>query len=615
MRLSYIITTYNLQNSHIRRCLTSLTRQGISKEDFEVIVVDDESEKDPEPLVKEFEDRMSIRFFKQSHARQGAARNKAFYEARGEYIQIIDGDDYLFAKSMQYGMEILDRYNLDLLIYSFQETEDRPPIVYCPHGATRIDFYTGHEYMHSNTLFGSSCTMCFRRSLLNLQTDSPLLFPEGIYIEDEDFVTRLVWSTPHLAVTDLIAYAYVRRDGSTTRHTSSEHIEQIFNDAFTVLGRLISFRNDMAKGTEVSGLDRKIRFLAVDILRRALREPDYVDRFASCTERLRTQEIDGAPLFPIPSASYSFKYFLFQRISRYAWGTNILRHYEEWTHHTVQVSRPQFSGTMSHAFYSFRKRCNTLYIPITALSHKIATIINKVYQHVTATISSRFQHTDRNFEPQSPYTNELPTAQPPRIDELHTPQILQSKEGPTPQSPHTSKIPTTQSPHVDERFSPQSQKNDKGIVSYILHAKVNFTLWLQQTGKGFAAWIQYIKENGTPWIQQTKKNISSWIQHVKEDFTPWIQKMKKNISSWYQQTREGFTVWIQHVKKNFTPWIQQTSNDVIDWTQRTTKDAMIWARNIGDYIRQRVTEYIPILISWIQRQIASIRSFIHEHFH
>ena len=397
MLLTFIITTYNLRPSEIRRCLSSLLRQNVSTDDFEVLVVDDGSAESPQPVVNEFMGQMNVRFFSQEHARQGAARNLAFRHALGDYIQIVDGDDYLFVGSARRILTIIEENDLDMLIYDFSPTASTARIDSCPHVATRTDFYRGCDYMRSHTLFGSSCTMCFRRSLLALGSDRPILFPEGISIEDEDFVTRLVWNTSRLGVTDLVAYAYIVRDNSTTHSRTAAQVEQRFTDTFTVLDRLIAFRQEAMEASPtgasptppeggatepaaiecatatatagatatatatvpgvstpgVSGLDRKLHFLALDILRHTLREPDWATRFPACADQLRTRSLDGVPLFPLPRASWSTSYRLFRILFTKKSGLRILRWYEQ-AQEGPKGHMPSFGGTMKDAYRRFR---------------------------------------------------------------------------------------------------------------------------------------------------------------------------------------------------------------------------------------------------------------------
>ena len=52
--ISFIVTTYNLEDWLLRRCLSSIVAQGLPRDEYEIIVVDDESAVSPLPVVDEF---------------------------------------------------------------------------------------------------------------------------------------------------------------------------------------------------------------------------------------------------------------------------------------------------------------------------------------------------------------------------------------------------------------------------------------------------------------------------------------------------------------------------------------------------------------------------------
>ena len=331
MRLSYIIPTYNLPPEDIRRCLTSLSQQGLSPADYEVIVVDDESDVSPEPIVREWEQEMNIRFFHQPHARQGAARNLGICQATGDYIRFVDGDDYLPPQTAASMLEMMETHALDVLVFKFKEIAGQASNP----SQTRRDkktgranlicrrFYSsGKTYMQSQTLFGSPCTLCFRRELLG---NPPLRFAENTYIEDEEFVTRLVWRSGPIAITPAVGYIYVQRSDSTVHHPSPEHTEELFRARFKALDSIIRFAQSEPAPHE--GIDRKIRYFSIDILRHALRQDNWQQRFPDCTYALHAHG-----LFPLPKARYSWKYTAFRLLSPYRFGQLLLHFFETSSH-------------------------------------------------------------------------------------------------------------------------------------------------------------------------------------------------------------------------------------------------------------------------------------------
>ena len=314
MTLSYIIPTYNSVDDDLRRCLSSLARQEMERDDYEVIVVDDESSHSPEAVVQEFEETMNIRFLRQPHARQGAARNRGMEQAKGEYIRFVDSDDYLPPSTALPLLELMKSEELDILLFGFNTTEAAPA------ATPRLNavFADGKDYMRLHTLFGSPCTLCLRRRL----TDEPssLRFAENTYIEDEAFVTRLLWRAGRTGVTSAIGYIYVQHPHSTTHRDTPEHTDELFRAYFAALDDIRAFRQSQAND-DVSGLDRKIRYLSIDILRHALRQRGGGEaRFDRCASALRQRN-----LFPLPRGRYSWKYNLFRILSPHAFGRALLR--------------------------------------------------------------------------------------------------------------------------------------------------------------------------------------------------------------------------------------------------------------------------------------------------
>ena len=319
--ITFIVTTYNLADQLLRRCLESIVSQGLERKDYEIIVVDDESDLSPQPIIEEFTAKADIHLYIQPHSRQGAARNLALRYARGEWIQFVDGDDYLFAGMVAPCLAMAESHELDLLMFGFREVYGLN-VESSPYGATREEptITTGNEYMMTHNLFGCCWPLLFRRTLLDDDTyGAPLRFAEGIYIEDEEFVTRLVWRAQRMATTDSIVYAYYQRPGSTVHNRSREHTDELFRNYFVVLRRMLDFEASIATLPH-EGVTRKIRLFAVDILRRALREEDWAQRCEQATLQLRP-----LGLYPIPSAPYSWKYRLFALLTRCAIGRQLLR--------------------------------------------------------------------------------------------------------------------------------------------------------------------------------------------------------------------------------------------------------------------------------------------------
>jgi glycosyltransferase involved in cell wall biosynthesis len=88
--VSVVIPAYNAEKS-VARAIEAALNQTYTN--VEVIVVNDGSTDATESLIqKQFGDR--VRYLKQDNAGETAARNKGFSHSRGEFITLVDHDDY-----------------------------------------------------------------------------------------------------------------------------------------------------------------------------------------------------------------------------------------------------------------------------------------------------------------------------------------------------------------------------------------------------------------------------------------------------------------------------------------------------------------------------------------
>lgn len=90
--LSVIICTYN-RSGFLKLVLDSLTRQTVSKNDYEIIIVDDGSADDTMEVVRNFKPVLPLTYFYQRNAGLAAAKNHGIYASRSELLLFLDDDD------------------------------------------------------------------------------------------------------------------------------------------------------------------------------------------------------------------------------------------------------------------------------------------------------------------------------------------------------------------------------------------------------------------------------------------------------------------------------------------------------------------------------------------
>lgn len=91
-KISVIMPVYNVEN-YLEQCLESVVNQTLS--DIEIILVDDGSTDSSLNICKEYAQKDNrIKILGQKNQGAGAARNKGLETAAGDYLSILDSDDY-----------------------------------------------------------------------------------------------------------------------------------------------------------------------------------------------------------------------------------------------------------------------------------------------------------------------------------------------------------------------------------------------------------------------------------------------------------------------------------------------------------------------------------------
>ena len=91
IKISVIIPTFN-RNNLLKKSLKSLSEQSLNRNEYEVIICDDGSYESAVTIVKEFENKLNIKYCYHSNKgyRVALARNEGIYLAKGEICAFID---------------------------------------------------------------------------------------------------------------------------------------------------------------------------------------------------------------------------------------------------------------------------------------------------------------------------------------------------------------------------------------------------------------------------------------------------------------------------------------------------------------------------------------------
>lgn len=110
-RFSVIIPVYN-RPDELRELLGCLAAQTLPP--FEVVVVEDGSTMRAEAVVKDFIEKLNVRYFEKPNGGQGFARNYGMERATGEWFIILDSDALIEADYLEIVSRELSRQGFDL---------------------------------------------------------------------------------------------------------------------------------------------------------------------------------------------------------------------------------------------------------------------------------------------------------------------------------------------------------------------------------------------------------------------------------------------------------------------------------------------------------------------
>ena len=89
MKYSIIVPVYN-RPDEVDELLQSLCEQSLK--DFEVIIVEDGSQKDCKEVVGRYTDRLDVKYFMKPNSGPGQSRNYGAERAQGDYLLVLDSD-------------------------------------------------------------------------------------------------------------------------------------------------------------------------------------------------------------------------------------------------------------------------------------------------------------------------------------------------------------------------------------------------------------------------------------------------------------------------------------------------------------------------------------------
>lgn len=222
---SIIIPIFNAEKTLIRT-LESIKKQGLSIEDYEIILVNDGSTDNSLQLCEDFcRENRNCKIIDQRNQGVSSARNNGIKNAQGTFLCFLDSDDTLVNNSLAYIKDNFPIQDYDLirfwtkLIYNEQEESK-----ICE--GQIVDRTDGHAFIEKNGLETLCVTYLYKIEYIK---KTGILFEPLTLGEDYLFISSVLLTNPTILSTSCRIYNYIIREGSATTTRTTEHAMRVID--------------------------------------------------------------------------------------------------------------------------------------------------------------------------------------------------------------------------------------------------------------------------------------------------------------------------------------------------------------------------------------------------
>ena len=226
-KASVIVPVYKVEE-YLEKCVQSILAQ--TERDFELILVDDGSPDRCGALCDSLaQTDPRIRVIHQENQGLGGARNTGIREARGDWLLLVDSDDWIEPKILEKAMEAGLREEADLVMFAFRTVDEQGREL----GVFREDMPKERGIAlqeHKEVLLTAPCAWnkLYRRSFFQ---GTGLAYPPRVWYEDLRTSPKLMAKAGRMVFLDEVGYNYLQRQGSIMKSANLERNREIL-DAF-----------------------------------------------------------------------------------------------------------------------------------------------------------------------------------------------------------------------------------------------------------------------------------------------------------------------------------------------------------------------------------------------
>lgn len=221
-KFSIIVPAYNMEK-YIKRTLDSIKKQTFK--DYEVIVIDDGSTDKTVEVAK----KAKVKVIEHKHAGLSVVRNAAIKEAKGDYIVMLDSDDW-WDKDLLKKLDESSKNDADVIRFQIRTvTDNGEEVEYHEEEFTGLNGVDAFKKITSYHYLDSACIYAVKRKYY--QKEKFAFAKDRVH---EDFGTVPLWIVKANKVNciDYTGYNYYRRSDSIMNTEDYEWKKKKADDFF-----------------------------------------------------------------------------------------------------------------------------------------------------------------------------------------------------------------------------------------------------------------------------------------------------------------------------------------------------------------------------------------------
>ena len=268
IKVSIIIPAFN-SKKYIVRCVESAINQTLKE--IEIIIVNDGSTDNTLDLIKNLalkDDRLIV--INKKNGGLSSARNAGLDVAKGEYIQHLDGDDWIELKACEEVYQYASKNNVDIVVCDYYRDNDAGGVKYIRDLKSEKNISSSEEYLIY--FFQRKTTPAVWNKLIKKELYENIRHPEELFQgEDVAVMPRLILGARKIEKLNQAFVHYIVNPNSITNFETTKRMYQLF-EAYDMIEYFLKKSGKYKVFKDYLMLMRYINFIAF-----MRRKPFYSD--------------------------------------------------------------------------------------------------------------------------------------------------------------------------------------------------------------------------------------------------------------------------------------------------------------------------------------------------